>query len=291
MNKKEKKQWVIKYIKKNQIDDILSVKYSNKKENMLKKYSNEIQSMCAIISVLVVGVISLIISIQYNHLVKQQTQIMKNEQKPIIDIIYKDGSNYIDRLSVINNGIDAKNYDVEVFSFINVICNENDLGSIPTRVYFINGAEIVLNKDMDEIAEITVYKEDYPVICSLKNELYKIISEYTTLYWDFSFTYLIKITSIDIMNEENVDYFIYNRQGVKRIGKEYGNGLVREYSYKIDNHNGTKTSREIYFDLENIDAEQIFEYALKKLRTNNLYTTDFRTNEKYLYGEYEPLQN
>lgn len=291
MNKKEKKQWVIRYVKKNQIDDILSEKYSNKKEHVLKKYSNEIQSICAIISVLVIGSISLIISIQYNHLVKQQTQIMKNEQKPIIDIINKGGSDYTDKLSVINNGIDAKNYDIEIFPFIDVMCNENNLGTIPTRVYFINGAEIVLDKDTDEIAEITVYKENYPVICSLKNDLHKIISEYTTLYWDFSLTYLIKITSLDIMNEENIDYFIYNRQGVKRIGKEYGNDLVEEYNYKIDNHNGTKTSRESYFDLESIDAEQIFRYILKKLRANNLYKTDFRTNEKYLYGEYEPLQN
>lgn len=290
MNDKEKKKWIIRYAKKNKIDDILAEKYKNEKESALKKYSNEIQSVCSIISVLVIGVITIILSVQYNHLVKQQTQIMKNEQKPIIDITNEGGINYTDRLLITNNGIDAKSYDVEIFPFIDVMCNENGLGSIPIRVYFINGAEILLNKNVDEVAEITVYKEEYPVICSLKDDLHKIISEYTTLYWDFSFSYLIKITNIDIMDEENIDYFVYNRRGVKRIGNEYGNNLIDEYSYMIDNHDGTKTSKESYFDLEKIDAEQIFRYILNKLRDNNLYKIDFRTNEKYLYGDYEPLQ-
>lgn len=290
MNDKEKKQWIIRYIRKNKIDDILAEKYKNETKNALKKYSNEIQSICSIVSVLVIGIISLIISIQYNHLVKQQTQIMKNEQKPIIDIINEGGSDYTDRLLVINSGINAKNYNVEIFPFFDIMCNENNLGSIPIRVYFINGAEILLSKKLDEIAEITIYKENYPVICSLKEDLHKIISEYTTLYWDFSFSYLIKITTIDVMDEENIDYFVYNRQGVKRVGNEYGNGLVDEYNYMIDNHDGTKTSKESYFDLDKVDAEQIFRYTLKKIRDNNLYKVDFRTNEKYLYGDYEPLK-
>lgn len=53
----------------------------------MKKHSNEIQSICSIISVLVIGIASLFVSVQNNNLVKKQTQIMRYEHKPIIDIL------------------------------------------------------------------------------------------------------------------------------------------------------------------------------------------------------------
>lgn len=288
MTDKEKKQWVINYIKKNKIEDILAEKYKSGKENLLKKYSDEIQSICSILSILIIGFASLIISAQNNHLTEKQTEIMRNEQKPIIDIATEENDNFTDKLFVVNKGTDVIDYDIEIFSYLDVYCNENNMGSTPIRVYLMNTVENFEHTNTDKLAEITLYKESYPIVASLKSDLLEIISEYTNLYWDFSFTYLIKVTSIDVMNEVNVDYFIYYRQGVKRVEDEYGNNIVSEHNYMIDNHDGTKTSKESFFDFETMNAEQIFKYALNKIRNYKLYQVDFLTNEKYLYGEYEP---
>ena len=121
----------------------------------------------------------------------------------------------------------------------------------------------------------------------LKDDLEEIIHQYTYLYWDFSFTYLIKITSYDIMNEKNIDYFTFNNS-VQRVSNEYGDSVVNEYTCMIDGEYGIKTSKESYFELGESTAERIFKYTLEKIRYNDLYSVDFETKEKYLYGEYEP---
>lgn len=288
MNIKEKRQWIIKYVKKNKLDYILANEYRHKKENVLKKYSNEIQSICSIISILVIGFASIIISVQYNGLVEKQTQIMMNEQKPIINISIDDDKNGTSRLLVNNKGTDAIDCGIEVITYFNVHCNENGLGQVPIRVYFLNAIESLEYNKKDNIAEIVLYNESHPAIASLKNDLSEIIHQYTYQYWDFSFTYLIKITSYDIMNEKNIDYFVFNNTSVQRVSNEYGDSVVNEYTYMIDEEYGMKTSKESYFELGESNAERIFKYTLEKIRYNDLYSVDFETKEKYLYGEYEP---
>lgn len=292
MNNKEKKQWIIRYAKNNKIDDILAEKYKKEKDSFLKKHTDEIQSICSIISVLVIGIASLFISVQYNNLADKQTQIMKYEQKPIIDIRIEDINDYTDKLLIVNNGTDAIDYKVEIFSFFEVLCNENKIGSVPIRVYFLNAIENIKNRNTDKVSEMVLYKESYPPIFSLKEDLHSIISEYTNLYWDFSFTYLIKVTSVDIMDEKNVAYFIYNHNSATRVSDEYGNSIEYEYNYMVDgDYPNTKVSKESFFDLESSNAKQIFKYALSKIRENNLYHVDSSTSEKYvLYGEYEPTE-
>jgi len=53
------KEKLIRYIKNHGMSDILSDKYVNKKERWLSKYSDEIQSICSIISGLFIGFLSL----------------------------------------------------------------------------------------------------------------------------------------------------------------------------------------------------------------------------------------
>ena len=292
MNNEEKRQWIIKYAHKNKIDDILADKYKNEKDNLLKrclkwlkKYCNEI---CSITTAFIVGFASISISIHSNELLEIQTQIMKTEQKPIIDIRNYAEDNNIDKLLVINKGTEAKNYDIKVFSFLNVFCNENGFGYVPIRVYLFDAVQHFERRNMNEIAEITLYNEAYPTISSLNDELRNIISKYTNLSWNFRFTHLIKITSIDIIGEENIDYFAFSVNGVERISNAIGDEIVAEYDCMIDNHDGTKTSKESFFNLEKSNADQIFKYMLSKIRNKNLYSIDFRTDEKILYGEYEP---
>lgn len=213
---------------------------------------------------------------------------MENEQKPIMDVIISKEDECKDVLVVVNNGIDALDYSVDIYAYFDVLCNENNMGSSSTRIYMLNAFESLKQGHSDEIAKMVLYTENYTAVSSLKNDLRDIISKYNSLYWDFSFSYLIKVTSIDIMNKTNIDYFIYNRYGVKRIDNEKGDNIVDEFDYMIDNGDGSKTSKESFFDLENNTADQFFKYTLKKLRSNDLYEIDFETNEQVLYGKYEP---
>lgn len=288
MNAKEKKQWIINYIKKNKMEDILAEKYKNGKHNALKRYSDEIQSICSILSIIIIGFTSLFISAQNNYLTEKQTEIMRNEQKPIIDISIEKNDNSTDKLFVVNKGTDVMDYDIEIITYLDVFCNENNMGATPIRVYLMNAVESFEYIYTDKLAEIILYKESSPISASLDSDLRSVISEYTDLYWDFSLTYLINVTSIDVMNEINEDYFIYNRFGIRRVKDEYGNEIIDECNYMIDNHDGTRTGKESYFDFKAMNAKQIFKYALNKIRNHKLYQVDFFTNEKYLYGECEP---
>lgn len=290
MNDKEKRQWIIRYARRNDIDDILAGKYKNSKRSFLKEHSDEIQSICSIISVLVIGIASILIAAQYNSLVDKQTQIMRHEQKPIIGMKVQDADEYTDKLLIVNNGTEAINYNVEIFPFFDVLCNENNMGSVPIRVYFLNEIKDIKRRNTDEIAEITLYKESHPPIISLKKDLSNLICEYVNLYWDFSFTYLIKVTSTDILDEQNTAYFIYNREGVQRVRDEYACTIINECTCTIESDYGTRSSKESFFILETSSAEDIFKYTLNKIRANNLYQVDFSTGEKYLYGEYEPTK-
>lgn len=288
MDDREKKKWIIRYIKKNNFDDILKDKYKNGRVNILKEHTNEIQSICSILSVLVIGLASLFIALQNNYYVEEQTKIMKDEQKPIISISSEIQNSSTDKLLIVNDGTSAKDYGVEIYTYLDVQCNENKMGTIPTRVYMVNTIQDMTQEDTSNIAEIILYNEESPVVVSLKNDLHEIINNYTNLYWDFSLKYLFRITSIDIMDEKNVDYFVYYRHNVNRVSEEYADDIIEEYNCMIDNHDGTQTSKETYFDLNDNDAEEIFKYILKKIRNEDLYAIDFETNKKYLYGEYEP---
>lgn len=288
MNNEDKKKWIIRYIKKNKMEDILAEKYKCKKGNWLKRYSNEIQSVCAILSVLAIGVVTVILSNQNNKLVETQNEIMRNEQKPIIDIIKMDENEETDKLLVVNNGTDVLTYNIEVYTYLDVLCNENKLGTMPIRVYFLNAYTRQKCGNEDGMEEISIYTEEHSLVSSLKNDLHHIIDQYNNLYWDFSFTYLIKVTSVDILNEENRDYFLFSRNGIRRVDEEYYNEVVDEHNYMIDNHDGTHTSKEYFFELEECSADRVFEYALSKIRDENLYQIDYKTGEKMLYGQYEP---
>ncbi|MCM1237129.1 MAG: hypothetical protein NC489_44225 [Ruminococcus flavefaciens] len=129
MNKKQKKEWIIKYVKNNDMEYILHNKYKTQKSKWLKVHSDEIQSICSIISVLIVGIISLILTMHYNTMVKEQTKLMEIGQKPIIDIVInEDVADGTDELTIINRGAPCLSYGIEVISYLDVLCYENGWG-------------------------------------------------------------------------------------------------------------------------------------------------------------------
>lgn len=293
MKQDEKKEWIIKYAKNNNLEDVLAEKYSNKKNKVgfFKRYSNEIQSICSILSVVVIGIISLFIAVQNNKLVEMQNQIMRSEQKPIIDILINQSTETQEKLVVINKSKSALSYDVEVIPYIDVFCNENNWGSTPIRAYLFKSKALVSqidNNKEEDISEISLLSENSNIYSSIEKKLHEITSNYNNLAWDFCLKYLIRIISIDALDEKNVDYFIFSRNTVHRIELEKGNSVFDECNYMIDNLDGSKTSRESYFDIDNLDTKVLFKYILKKIRDKDLYEISYETNQKYLYGEYEP---
>lgn len=284
MDNKKKAEWIIKYIKKNNLEYLLNSKFREKNVNWINGHSNEIQSICSLVSVFVIGIFSLLLTFKYNNLVKMQTEIMKYEQKPNINILLeKDIEEGIDCLTIINNGMATQSYSVEVIPFFNVICNENQFGNYPIRIYLIQGINdfVYTNSQIGEMAYIKVYNNLYNSVYTIKNDLYEIINDYTELFWSFDLNYLISVKSIDRMDEIDEDYFIYNQYGIKKILDEEGSNINNDY--------WSLTLAEGIHIFPNLNADILFEYTLKLLREKNLYTTkDLLTNEYVLYGDYEP---
>ncbi len=294
MNKKEKEQWIIKYAKKNKIDYILNEKY-NKKENKIKKYSNEIQSICSIISVLIIGGISLILTIHYNKMVNQQTKLMEYEHKPIIDIIINENiSEGIDELTVINRGTPCRDYGVETRSYMDVMCHENGWGEIPIRSYvfgtFYNQGAVkdyhFIKDSSNEIAKLDVYTNSYHELSKLENDMFNIVLRYTTYFWEFNFINIIKVSYIDVLNNYDEEYFMYSDYGLRVMDKEFGKNIFKEWDDVLLNESDD-------FDINwnksfNVNSNKVFKKILKRIRKKGLFSISSDTKEKTYYGKYEP---
>lgn len=291
MDKKKKKEWIIKYIKKNNLEDILDSKYKGSGCNFIYKYTSEIQSICSIISVLIIGGFSLAMTWQYNNMVIKQTKIMEYGQKPLIDISINDNDgNNIDELTIVNNGIDALSYNVEVIPFFDVLCNENNLGHTPIRVFLAENIEEIeyLYNASKEIARIKLNNENCAEIKLLKNNLSEITHNYTTLFWNFRLTYLIIVNTTDLMKQDNKDYFLFDCDKIMRIENELGEDIVKEYCDIIWYDDGIGELKETRFNFKSVGADELFKYTLNKIRENGLYKFDFRNNEYVTYGDFEP---
>lgn len=290
MNKKQKEEWIIRYIKKNGMEYILSKKYKKNRSAFFraKKIGKYLYSCISII----ISVITLILTINYNVMVHHQTELMKQEQYPIIDVVVnRDIENDIDEIILVNNKNNALNYRVKVIAYIDVISNENEMGYIPIRVYFLNAYNDFqyIHNMSNEIANLRLYNNSYYKIENLTTKLHDIKNEFTNLYWDFNFNYLIEVSSIYTHDFDKVikDYFIYNETGIHRVNDIIGEEIINEKEYMIDNGDGTATSKENFFDLDS-NADIVFEYIIKKIREKDLYAEDFPIQKNVTYGKYEP---
>lgn len=293
MNKKEKIEWIIKYARKNQIESILNDKYkSNNKKCFIRGHSNEIQAICAILSVVFIGIASLVIASQNNRLLDLQIKTEKMENKPIYtaSVERNEDGNGLDTVKIYNKGVATLSYTINVTSYFDVLCNENALGSTPIRVYTIeNGQDLQLETNSsDVIGKVSLHNESNEWFQNLNNNFLSITKEFTTLYWQINYVHLIEVEYKDIYGEIGNTYFIYNRQGVHYISETYGKQIRDEANCMLDISKNHKESKESYFDIDTLEASQLFRYALQKIRDAGLYTTDFGSGESVTYGEYEP---
>lgn len=290
MKKELKKEWIIKYAKKNGLDDVLNEKFSGKAP-LVKRYSSEIQAICSVLSVLVIGIISVILSIQSNRISEMQLAVSKAEVKPIVTFSYeKDIISGIDRIKIKNAGTTPLKYEVEVVSFFDILANENLMGSVPIRIYTMNSVDSYNSIDVNigEMAEIDLYNEASDMVTPIKSGVKDIIRNYTDLYWDLVYTYVIKVVCLDSLNETSEFYYMYNRWGGNIVSQKSGEEIFNEYSCMIQVERGYYTSKEAYFNLQDASPEDVFRYMLKKLRAEGLYAKDHEKNKYVEYGEYEP---
>lgn len=289
MNNREKKAWIIRYAKKHGFEDVLNDKYSNKKESILKRYSDEIQVICSLLSVLFIGFSSLIVSFKSNEIAERQLEISKYESRPILSVsLERDSETGLDYLSIINTGKAPVNFYVDVTSYFECFANENHFGSIPIRAYTLYSIESLKTNSANstELAELVLYNSFYPTLRNLDDEFETIVHSFTNYAWAIRHTYLIRIDYVDILNEKNFQYFICDTQGARSISTELGQQIYDECNYMESNGYGSYTSRETYYDFKNVTAEQIFSVTLGKMRANNLYLE--ADGSHVLYGEFEP---
>lgn len=300
MKKDEKKEWIIRYAKNHELEDVLAEKYKNKKANIIKRHSSEIQAVCSLLSVVIIGVVSSLIAIRGNGLIEAQNRIMKYEQKPVIDISVSNETKKNIEYVIDNRGGNVLKPSVDVIPFINVRCMENGFGYVPIRAYLLPDSGVFeidecskYKTDNNIIARITLLKGDSKIVTSLEDRLTDLISEYSDDPWIFSLTYLIRVKSIDVFDEENVDYFIYDILRANRITMEVGDSIYDDcLSVAGDKHFLRPwIQNEKLFNIDNIDAIELFRYSLEIIRDKGLYYIDPDTDQQILYGEYEPKKH
>lgn len=274
----------------NKKDDVTK----KKKRCWLKRYSSEIQAFCAIVSTVLVSVITIVFSVQSNRIAEAQLSVSKYELKPIVTFAYEQNiSENIDRITVHNSGAVPLDYEIEVISFFDFLSNENLMGNIPIRVYTLNGVSSCnsTNGNNNIMAEIDVFNETYEFIGDIKSHINYITSQHTSLSWAALHTYVVKVECIDTFNENNEFYYRCNNWGGNVISVDEGREIFSEYKCMVPTDElGSNTSKERYFDLQDTNAISVFKYALNKMRELDLYVRDFSGNEVVTYGKYEPKE-
>lgn len=180
MKRKQKEEWIIRYIKKNGMDNILSQKYKEDKRGLIniKKVRKHILNYGS----LILSIITLFLTINYNVMVYHQTEMMKQEQYPIIDVIVKPYvESSIGEITLVNKKNDALNYQVKVIAYIDVMSNENEMGYMPIRVYFLNAYNDFqyIHNMSNEIANLRLYNNSYYKIENMIIKLHNIKDEFT----------------------------------------------------------------------------------------------------------------
>ncbi len=289
MNNREKKEWIIRYAKKQGFEDILSNKYLNKKEGVLKRYTNEIQAVCSLISVLFIGFASLIVSFESNEIAVQQMEINKYENKPILSVaLERNARTGLDYVSIVNTGKVPVTFNTSIISYFNCLANENNFGSVPIRLYTLKSFDSQKHNstDSETIAELILYNSTYPALDKLYDEFVRIVRSYTDLAWGINHTYLIRVDYVDVLNENNICYFICDAHGARSISKELGQQIYDECNSMILNEDGLYIGKERFYLFEDVTAEQVLRACLQKMRAYNLYCEN--NGFPVLYGEYEP---
>lgn len=297
MKKQQKKEWIINYCKNNNIEDLLNEKYTKTNKNrhrldILNKYSPVIQSICAIISIIVVAVTSWYVGSQANLISAKQLEILRLENKPIITFNLVKGEDGKDTIDVYSEATSPKSYSIEVATYYNIECDENQENGEPVYVYTTTNIKKTDRKkdESGKISEVFVYSSNYSINKIINNELFYLarnVSD-TTCCWRATHYYLVKVICNDIFDEESVYYYLYDGSRGTEISVAQGNQLFLGWKQEIEAwQSGEKSiidSNIIRF--ENFEAESILYKGVAELRRKELYAVD--SNKRITYGEYEP---
>lgn len=297
MKPKDKKNWIIKYCNNHGLEKILNDRYTHKKENWVKTYSLEIQAVCAIASVLIIGVVSIVLLYQSNLIAKSQLEINRLENKPIITFSIKRNEDKTDSIEIYSESVSPKSFTVDVATYYSFENDENETNATPIRVYTLtNILQEQLQKDSaGKIADVSVYSRKHNFIRGTYDDILDLArdSSNTFCFWETTYNYLIKVTCKDIYDETSVFYYLYNGYSGTVVNEEYATAIFSEWKRLMSNW-GNGNINKNNFNLtrfEAFDSESLFCKAVAEMRNKGLYAIDSKTNNKIEYGEYEPEQN
>lgn len=290
--------------------NVKKCKKSNKKSlsyiktifNYLDKKSNLIQSICAILSVIVIGSVSLKISdkaneisIKANEIADKQLQVSITENKPIISFTLDKGEDGYDTIKINNEGVAPISYNVDVVTFFNFQNSENHLGKELVKIYtWGDNYELKnINDGKGVLAEVTVLNFYSDYVNTINNGVQKLVNKYNNGIWQTELMYVIRIECVDIFENHNYTYILYDGFSCNILTQEFGKELVDEWEYITMGYHSEEFKNEpdhFVIKKDAVTPEKLLKNAITYMREKNLYAKDMNGNIVY-YGEYEPDNN
>lgn len=258
----------------------------------LERYSNLVQSICAIVSVFVIGAVSIIVSVNSNRIADRQLQVSIAENKPIISFNLTKGDNGKSTIEIKNEGTAPLSYNVDVVTFFNFQNSENYLGEIITKIYtWGDSYELkTVNSGDGKLAEITVMDFYNKYVQDINNGIQKLVKQYTDGVWQTEFVYIIRVECVDIFDQHNYTYIMYDGFECNILTEEFGKQLVDEWEYVTDGlHVDQFKDEPMHYVVKYSAAtpQNLLGNAVAYLRAKELYAKEADGKIVY-YGKFEP---
>ena len=258
----------------------------------LENNTNLIQSICAIVSAFVIGAVSIIVSVNSNRIADKQLQVSIAENKPVISFSLIKGDNGVNTIEINNEGVSPISYNVDVVTFFNFQNSENYLGEIMTNIYtWGDSYELkTVNNGEGKLAELTVMDFYNKYVQDINSGIQELVKTYTDGVWQTEFVYIIRVECVDIFEQHNYTYIMYDGIECNILSEEFGKQLIDEWEYiTVGLHSDLFKDEPIQHVVKYSYAtpEKLLGNAVAYLRAKNLYAKDINGNIVY-YGEFEP---
>lgn len=258
----------------------------------LENHTNLIQSICAIISVFVIGAVSIIVSVNSNRIADKQLQVSMAENKPIISFTLLKGDNGKNTIEINNEGVSPVSYNVDVVTFFNFQNSENYLGEIITKIYtWGDSYELkTVNNGEGKLAELTVMDFYNKYVQDINNGIQELVKSYSDGVWQTEFIYIIRVECVDIFEQHNYTYIMYDGFECNILSEEFGKQLVDEWEYVTVGLHADQFKDEPKHYVVKYSAatpENLLGNAVAYLRAKDLYAKEADGRIVY-YGDFEP---
>ncbi len=265
----------------------------------LDRYSNFIQSLCAIISVFVIGAVSILVADNANRIAEKENEIADKqlqvsiaENKPIISFALIKNDNGENTIEINNEGIAPISYNVDVVTFFTFLNSENHFGKEMTNIFtWGDSYELkTINDGKGKIAELTVMDFNNEYVQNINTGVQKLVNEYNDGLWQTEFIYIIRVECVDIFEQHNYTYIMYDGFEGNILTEEFGKQLVDEWEFITLGWHYEEFKDEpipIVLKYSAATPEKLLGNAVACLRAKDLYAQDINGNIAY-YGDYEP---